>query len=94
MGSLLEDIQEVIDNDPEGREFLWSNGLGEQVDNNIIDQHRWFYIKRVVFQRNDEFVAVEYCEGATELQDDTPSEAEAYAVRPVEVTTIRYDKVL
>ena len=41
------------------------------LEDEIIDTRRWHVRHRVVLQRGDETVAVEYNVGATEYQDDT-----------------------
>lgn len=89
MTTLIEDIQEGIDNeDPFWR---WTKGI-EILEDEIIDERRWYVVRRQVLRRDGELVAVEFCEGSTETQD-TELNGEVYAVQPVEVTVTRYEKV-
>lgn len=94
MTSLLEDMNKVIEDFPDNTEFLWAEGFGKVVEDEVLDTTRWAILKRTVFDRDGEFVAVRYSVGATEYQEDTPPEAEAYPVAPVAVTVTKYVRVI
>jgi hypothetical protein len=87
---LIDDLNKLIEEFPEDCEFL-DVPDAEEVDGEIIGTTRWSVINRVVFNRNDEYVAVEYSTGATEYQDTEP-EAVAYRVHPVKVVKTVYQR--
>lgn len=100
--SLLEDVEEWFDSaeyPPSGRELDWvpegATTSTKMVRREILDDSlRWGNLIRVVYQRGDEYVAVEIVEPATEMQDwGDYGDPEIYEVRPVEVTVTKYEKV-
>lgn len=88
--SLLDEVNEGLRND-EGF-WQWRTGF-EILEDQIIDERRWHVRRRQVVSKGDELVAVEFNEGATEYQDDTPMGGEAYEVKPVEVTVTKYERI-
>lgn len=88
--SLLEEIQKGLDEN----DTWWAwNGSVKTLEDEVIDERRWYNVRRQVISRGDELVAVEFCVGSTEMQEDTDLNGEAYVVRPVEVTVTKYVKV-
>lgn len=89
--SLLTDLQEGHEED--ALCFLW-DGVedAELVENDIVDTSRWYVHHRAVLKRNDEYVAVDYRLGATELQDND-EEITLSVVKPVETVVTKYVKV-
>lgn len=74
------------------------------VEDEIIDNTRWFVVHRAVYHRKtivhrdpiefqDEYVAVEYNEPATEYQEWETGSAVVYEVVPEEVTTIVFRRI-
>jgi len=90
--SLLDEIVQDHEDDPGS--FLWSGYT--VLENEIIDERRWYNRRRAVLIRvgeGDEYVTVEYNEGNSELQEDTDYVAEFYEVRPVPVTVTKFERV-
>lgn len=87
---LLEDINNLIERFPDSYEFMNVPNV-EELEDNIINTGRWETTWRVVFKRDDEYVAVEYNMGATEYQDAEPN-AVAYEVYPVQVVKTVYQR--
>lgn len=87
--SLLEDINARIAEDEIHLDIDYDLDA-ERVHFEISDTTRWAVINEVVLRRGDEYVKVVYLEGATEMQEDTPHEAEAFTVVPKEVTVVEY----
>lgn len=67
----------------------------DRVSNEVIDSSpRWGNTIRVVFKREDEYVAVQDIEPATEMQDwGDYGEPDVYVVEPYEVTVVQYRRV-
>lgn len=104
--SLLDDIKGWYNEEsypPDGPEldqdFVDGKWVGKGtetklVSNEMLDTLRWGTSFVNVYKRGDEYVAVKDVRPATEMQDwGDYGEPEVYAVRPVEVTTIKYEKV-
>lgn len=87
---LLEKIQEGLTS--EDTWWCW-NGSVKTLEDEIISEHRWYDRRRQVIEGDGQLVAVEFNVGSTEMQEDTELEGEAYVVRPVEVTVVRYERV-
>lgn len=84
---LIDEIKERLAN--EDIDFLY-DGSVQVLENEIFDQTRWSVVHRAVVHRDLEYVAVEYEVGATEYQDDTELNGEAYYVKPEVVSVIKY----
>ena len=68
------------------------------IENNIVDNSRWSVIHKIVFSFNGKFYESSYSIGATEQQDESPyeydnEEIECSEVKPVNKTTIVYEKI-
>lgn len=103
-------IDEVTAFLKENPEDVWDvpHALGcAFVESEVHDERRWYDVKHTVFQKKtllkqggtlvgeeNEYVLVEHCEPATELQEggDFP-EPEVFAVEPYEVTVTKYRPV-
>jgi hypothetical protein len=103
--SFIDDVKSYLADDPEGVMDL-PNALGCGVaDVEHHDSRRWYDVIHTVFQLKtkvsenpvtfkDEYVLVEHCEPATELQEggDFP-EPEVFAVEPYIVEVVKYRPV-
>ena len=89
--SLIEDIKkhyETKNSPPHG--YVDAECVSEEV----IGQRRWGSETEWVFKRGDEYVAVFDVAPTTEMQDwGDYGEPDIYPVKPVEVTTVKYEKV-
>lgn len=66
----------------------------EKVSDEYTGSGRWETYHTAVFKRGDEYVALDYSEPATEMQEgQDQSIAEFYSVEPYEVTVTKYRKV-
>lgn len=88
--SFLDEVREGLES--EDTFWRWTKGI-DILDDDIIDERRWYSRRRQVIRQGDELVGVEFNEGATEYQEDTELEGEAYEVRHVEVTVTKYERV-
>lgn len=68
------------------------SGLG-LVHDEYVESGRWTERWTSVFQREDEYVALDYEVPATEMQEDGDFYSMVYPVEPVQVTTTRYEKL-
>lgn len=91
--SLLDDFKTLLNDKNEGATpddvdiddaFL--------VSDEYIESRRWYESWVAVFQRGDEYVALQYQVPATEMQEGGDFYSEVYTVRPVEVTVTKYEK--
>jgi len=73
----------------------WDIDDVEQIAYEVIDDSpRWGNVVQIVYKRGDELAAVEDIEPATEMQGwGDYGEPEIYKVSPVEVKTIKYERV-
>lgn len=91
--SFLHDVERGF-----GGRNQWPQGVAddtgaELIEEEYLDTLRWSTLNRAIFKRDDEFVAVEYQEPATEMQDwDDFDLGDIYEVEPVEIKTVRYNK--
>lgn len=66
----------------------------EKVHGEFTGDGRWENFFTAVFKRGDEYVALDYSEPSTEIQEgQDQSVAEFYTVEPYEVTVTKYRKV-
>lgn len=100
--SLVEEIKAYLDEDPDGVWELAHNLDIAFVETQVHDERRWYNVKHTVFQRKnivsqnpvrfeDEYVLVEHCEPATEMQEggDFP-EPVVFPVEPYTVEVVRF----
>jgi hypothetical protein len=85
--SLLTAIEALLEDDSDA--FLYNKDW-TILENEIIDQTRWAIVNRAVITDGNDYVAVEYCTGATEYQDDTELDGTAYEVSPQQVVVTKY----
>lgn len=92
--SLLSDIKSYLanENDTADNDEIRAFFDAEEVSNEFQDSGRWTEHWISVFRRGDEYVALSYEVPATEYQEDSEGESEAYEVEPVEVVVIKYVK--
>jgi len=57
-----------------------------------VEKHRWHARVKSIFKINDYFVAVEYDEPLTEMQEGQSTNPEFYYVKPYTVETIKYER--
>lgn len=88
--SLLEEINGMLEQD--SLDFLYLKSYNV-LEDEIIDEGRWDLRHRAVITNGAEHVAVEYSVGATEYQDDTEINGEAYEVYPKQVVVLKYVKL-
>jgi hypothetical protein len=105
----IDEVTEYLKANPEDVWDLPGNLGCAFVESEVHDERRWYDVKHTVFQKKtllkhaetgalvgeeDEYVLVEHCEPATELQEggDFP-EPEAFAVEPYETTVVKYRPV-
>lgn len=96
-----EEVVALIDELGYEENPYWGDGGldDSQIEYNIVqsktvDKRRWFFVEQDILDLKDgSFVAIEYYEPATEMQEGQPYEARAYIVEPYEVTVTKYRKV-
>lgn len=93
--SLLDEFKSYLEEDeglgPDDVKYGIPNAT--QVSNKYRDSGRWSEHWTAVFKRDDEYVALDYEVPATEMQEGGDFYSEVYAVRPVEVTVTKYEKI-
>lgn len=89
--SLLEEIQEFLVESPDDVWDIPRVTTARLVETEIHDERRWYNIRHSVFNRGDEYVLVEHCEAATELQEGGDFDAPVVMpVEPYEIVVTRY----
>ena len=71
--------------------------IAEKISDDIISHERWTVVHRMVFKTGGKFYVINYGDGATEQQDQSPFEyepdpIECVEVEPKEVTITKYIK--
>ena len=97
LDKMLEDQKNAHDEGSYGdQNEFWNCGEGEKykvVESEMYDQRRWVTVHRDVVTHEDfpdEYVAVQYERGSTEMQEGDRDNTTFTKVIPVEVTTIKY----
>lgn len=85
--SLLTELTENV-----AEREIWAENA-KSIRTEEISAHRWYNRVIDVFERDGEFVAVEWDEPASELQEDQDYNAEVYEVEPYEATVTKYRRV-
>ncbi len=99
--TLLSDLERAVEEEPNDyAESLATHVNATILEDEIVDSGRWALYHEVIFERavegdeeNGEYVKGTYSEGATEMQDDTDKEWGFIKVKPVLVTTTKYEVV-
>lgn len=105
--SLIEDVRMHYRHEsypPDGGDLDYDNVDGKWVEKDttterisyevVDDSPRWGNLIQAVYQRGDEYVAVQDVEPATEMQHwGDYGDPSIFEVRPVEVTVTKYEKV-
>lgn len=66
----------------------------KHLDTEIISEHRWFdRVAQYYKLTDDTFVAIEFNEPSTEMQEGQPYSSKAYLVEPYEITVTKYRKI-
>ena len=97
LDKMLEDQKDAHDDSGYGdQDEFWNYGEDKKykiVESEMYDQRRWVTVHRDVVTHEDfpdEYVAVQYERGSTEMQEGDRDNTTFTKVIPVEVTTIKY----